>query len=78
MKLYQQLIRRNYLLRKDYSGIILSEKREIASIQLKDSTKFEEQVNNREYEIKEISKEVIDSDEAEEGKEEHLEEKTEK
>ena len=78
MKLYQQLIRRNYLLRKDYSGIILSEKREIASIQLKDSTKFEEQVNNREYEIKEISKEVIDTDEAEEGKEEHLEEKTEK
>ena len=58
MKLYQQLVRRN-LLRKDFSGIILTEKRQMATIQLKDSTKLEEQVNYREYEIKEISKEVL-------------------
>ena len=68
MKLYQQLIRRNFLIRKDFSGIILTEKRQIASIQLKDSTKFEEQVNYREYEIKEISKVVFDTKEVEEGK----------
>ena len=77
MKLYQQLVRRN-LLRKDFSGIILTEKRQMATIQLKDSTKLEEQVNYREYEIKEISKEVIEAKESEEGKEENLEEKTEK
>ena len=78
MKLYQQLVRRNYLTRNDFSGLILLEKREMVTIQLKDSTKLEEQADKREYEIKEISKEVIDTDEAEEGKEEHLEEKTEK
>ena len=78
MKLYQQLVRRNYLMRNDFSGLILLEKREIASIQLKDSTKLEEQVDKREYETKEISKEVLEIKEDEEGKEEHLEEKTEK
>ena len=78
MKLYQQLVRRNYLMRKDFSGVILTEKRQIASIQLKDSMKFEEQINYREYEIKEISKEVIDTKEVDEGKEAHLEVKTEK
>ena len=40
--------------------------------------KFEEQINYREYEIKEISKEVIDTKEVDEGKEAHLEVKTEK
>ena len=50
----------------------------MATIQLKDSTKLEEQVNYREYEIKEISKEVIDSKEVKEGKKESLEVKTEK
>ena len=78
MKLYQQLVRRNYLVRNDFSGLILLEKREIASIQLKDTTKLEEQVDKREYETKEISKEVLEIKEDEEGKEEHLEEKTEK
>ena len=77
MKLYQQLVRRN-LLRKDFSGIILTEKRQMASIELKNYTKFEEQVNYREYEIKEISKDVIDTKEVEEGKKESLEVKTEK
>ena len=65
-------------MRNDFSGLILLEKREIASIQLKDSTKLEEQVDKREYETKEISKEVLEIKEDEEGKEEHLEEKTEK
>ena len=35
MKLYQQLVRRNYHIRNDFSGIILSEKRKMASIHLK-------------------------------------------
>ena len=58
-KLYKQLIRRNYDLRNNFSGIILSENREMAQID-KDTnkTKYEEQVKFREYEIKEISKEV--------------------
>ena len=61
MKLYQQLVRRNYLTRNDFSGLILLEKREMVTIQLKDSTKLEEQADKREYEIKEISKEVIET-----------------
>ena len=61
MKLYQQLVRRNYLTRNDFSGLILLEKREMVIIQLKDSTKLEEQADKREYEIKEISKEVIET-----------------
>ena len=63
MKLYQQLVRRNYLTRNDFSGLILLEKREMVIIQLKDSTKLEEQADKREYEIKEISKEVIETTE---------------
>ena len=63
MKLYQQLVRRNYLTRNDFSGLILLEKREMVTIQLKDSTKLEEQADKREYEIKEISKEVIETTE---------------
>jgi len=76
MKLYQQLIRRNYHIRKDFSGIILSEKRKMASIHLKNSMKFEEQANYREYETNEISKEieeVIDTEKAEETKPEYIE-----
>ena len=61
MKLYQQLVRRNYLTRNDFSGLTLLEKREMVNIQLKDSTKLEEQADKREYEIKEISKEVIET-----------------
>lgn len=78
MKLYQQLIRRNYLTRNDFSGLILLEKREMVTIQLKDSTKLKEQADKREYEIKEISEEVIETIEDEERKEEHLEDKTKK
>ena len=76
MKLYQQLIRRNYHIRNDFSGIILSEKRKMASIHLKNSMKFEEQANYREYETNEISKEileVIDTEKAEETKPEYIE-----
>ena len=58
LKLYAQLIRRNYLLRNDFSGIILSEKRKIAPIEINGTKKFEEQTKLREYEIKEISKDV--------------------
>ena len=58
MKLYTQLIRRNYHLRNDFSGIILSEKRKMALVEQNQIKKFEEQVNLREYEIKEISKDV--------------------
>ena len=59
-KLYKQLIRRNYDLRNNFSGVILSENREMAQIN-KDTNKnkYEEQINLREYEIKEISKEVV-------------------
>ena len=59
-KLYKQLIRRNYDLRNNFSGVILSENREMAQIN-KDANKnkYEEQINLREYEIKEISKEVV-------------------
>ena len=56
LKLYAQLIRRNYHLRNNFSGIIMSEKRTLASIEINNSKKFEEQVKLREYEIKEISK----------------------
>ena len=76
MKLYQQLVRRNYHIRNDFSGIILSEKRKMASIHLKNSMKFEEQANYREYETNEISKEIeeiIDSEKAEETKPEYIE-----
>ena len=76
MKLYQQLVRRNYHIRNDFSGIILSEKRKMASIHLKNSKKFEEQANYREYETNEISKEieeVIDTEKAEETKPEYIE-----
>ena len=58
MKLYTQLIRRNYHSRNDFSGIILSEERNMASINIKDSMTFEEQVKLREYEIKEISEDA--------------------
>ena len=58
MRLYTQLIRRNYHLRNDFSGIILSEKRKMALVEKNQIKKFEEQVNLREYEIKEISKDV--------------------
>ena len=76
MKLYQQLVRRNYHIRNDFSGIILSEKRKMASIHLKNSMKFEEQANYREYETNEISKEieeVIDTEKGEETKPEYIE-----
>ena len=57
LKLYSQLYRRNYHLRIDYSGIILSEKRKYARVKDKNNVeKMEEMVNLREYEIKEISK----------------------
>ena len=57
LKLYSQLYRRNYHLRIDYSGIILSEKRKYARVKDKNNVeKMEEMVNLREYEIKEIFK----------------------
>ena len=76
-KLYKQLIKRNYLVKNDFTGIILTEKRTMVSISLKNSKKFKEQVKLREYEIKDISKEVIDIKEVEEEEvlyEEELEE----
>ena len=76
-KLYKQLIKRNYLVKNDFTGIILTEKRTMVSISLKNSKKFKEQVKLREYEIKDISKEVIDLKEVEEEEalyEEELEE----
>ena len=55
LKLYSQLYRRNYHLRIDYSGIILSEKRKYARVYDRNNNeKMEEMVNLREYEIKEI------------------------
>ena len=58
MKLYAQLIRRSYHSRNDFAGIILSEKRKMALIEKDKIKKYEEQVKLREYEIKEISKDV--------------------
>ena len=58
LKLYVQLIRRNYNSRNNFSGIILSETRKIAPIEINNSKKFEEQVKFREYVIKEISKDI--------------------
>ena len=58
LKLYVQLIRRNYNLRKDFSGIILSEKRKISPVEMNGTKKFEEQAKLREYKIKEISKDI--------------------
>ena len=57
-KLYKQLIRRNYHLRNNFSGIILSERRAMTHFKLNNNMRFEEQVYLREYEIKEISNEV--------------------
>ena len=48
LKLYVQLIRRNYNLRKDFSGIILSEKRKISPVEMNGTKKFEEQAKLRE------------------------------
>ena len=57
LKLYSQLYRRNYHLRIDYSGLILSEKRKLFPFKDKNNVEtMEEMVNLREYEIKEISK----------------------
>ena len=57
LKLYSQLYRRNYHLRIDYSGLILSEKRKLFPYKDKNNVEtMKEDVNLREYEIKEISK----------------------
>ena len=57
LKLYSQLYRRNYHLRIDYSGIILSEKRKLFPYKDKNNVEtMKEDENLREYEIKEISK----------------------
>ena len=57
LKLYSQLYRRNYHLRIDYSGLILSEKRKLFPFKDKNNVEtMEEDKNLREYEIKEISK----------------------
>ena len=62
LKLYSQLLRRNYQWRIDYSGIILSEKKKLSrKIDNKNAETMEEQKNLREYEIKEISKEKEDN-----------------
>ena len=62
LKLYSQLYRRNYHVRNDYSGIILSEKRKLALVRDTNNVEnMEEMVNLREYEIKEISKDNKDN-----------------
>ena len=58
LKLYTQFIRRNYHLRNDFSGIILLENRKMAPIELNKSMTYEERVKLREYEIKDISKDI--------------------
>ena len=57
-KLHKQLIGRNYHIRNDFLGIILSEGRAIVPFNLNKNMRFEEQVYLREYEIKEIYNEV--------------------
>ena len=62
LKLYSQLLRRNYQWRIDYSGIILSEKRKYTrKIDNNNVETMIEEENLREYEIKEISKEKKDN-----------------
>ena len=57
LKLYSQLYRKQYLIRTDYAGLILSENKKFATIKdAKGIEKKEEMINLREYEIKEISK----------------------
>ena len=57
LKLYSQLYRRNYHLRIDYSGIILSEKKKLFPYKDKNNVETMKELKNlREYEIKEISK----------------------
>ncbi len=62
LKLYSQLLRRNYQWRIDYSGIILSEKRKYTrKIDNNNVETMKEEEKLREYEIKEISKEKKDN-----------------
>ena len=62
LKLYSQLLRRNYQWRIDYSGIILSEKRKYTrKIDNNNVETMKEEEKLREYEIKEISKDNKDN-----------------
>jgi hypothetical protein len=61
LKLYSQLLKRNYQWRIDYSGIILSEKRKFIKKINNNVETIEEEVKLREYEIKEISKDKKDN-----------------
>ena len=62
LKLYSQLIRKNYQWRIDYSGIILSEKKKYFKKIINNNVEtMEEQIELREYEIKEISKDKKDN-----------------
>ena len=55
LKLYFQLVRRGYQSRNDYFGLIILEVRKYVNRTLNNVNTKEEQVNLREYEIKEIS-----------------------
>ena len=59
LKLYFQLIKRNYDFRSDYLGLIITEKKVQGEYQKANKKESEiiEEYNLREYEIKEISKE---------------------
>ena len=59
LKLYFQLIKRNYNFRNDYLGLIITEKKVQGEYQKanKKESEIKEEYNLREYEIKEMSKE---------------------